>query len=123
MKIEIILLYKILLTVCKISRDTPASTEINSLLFSIAFFPTIVLRASSNIFGFTVKNMISQLFTTSLLFNVGWAPKSFQKPCVLSVRPETQTLSGFNIPVEKHVSLFYDLNPSYHKLSFSLTKI
>lgn len=116
-----------LLTVYKTSRDTPASTEIKSLLsnFLPTLLSTIVSSASSNICGFTVRNTISQLLTTSLFFNVGWVPTSLQNPCVLSVRLETQTLSGFNIPVaEKYlerkifsVSSIYNL-PCSHILFY-----
>lgn len=89
-----------LLTVYKTLRDIPTSTETKSglLKFSLDFLST-VSSASSSICGFTVRNTMSQLHMTLLLSNVGQAPKSCQNPCVLSVRLETQTLSGFNIPI------------------------
>lgn len=86
------------------SKLTPTSTDIKSIFETFFFIVVCIpLSASSSICGFMARNTISQLSTTSPFFNVAWAPKSAQNPKVLSVRAETQTLSGFKIPTIKNL--------------------
>ena len=94
-------------TLAKDSNVTAARTETNSLCTALTVIVSLVhSSASSSIWGFIAKNIISQLSTTSPFFKVAWAPKSFQNPRVLVVRAETHTLFGFKIPITKN-ELYY----------------